>query len=454
MQIFMLLKSNIKLSLITFILLLVSTLCSSNELKFPARIHTDKLEFKLVENVIILPVELNGKFFNFILDTGVVNTMFFSMNQYDYSKNSDSPVQMLNGLGNGQKLKSFKKSDNIIRIGKAYCENFTLFVVDDTSVDFTGMIGVKIDGIIGYDFFKQFAVEINYDKNFIKFTTNNFLTKKDTKEYEKLDISFLNENKPLIEVSAGDYGNVLTYRCLLDLGLNSSFWVCDSEIFKNKIELEEDVLLGSSLNDHIFGQRGTVSIMNIGSHRIRNPIIYVPKSKFLKNISIMNRQASLGSLIIRKFNVIIDYKRKAFYLKKNKYFEEENLINKTGIFLKCSKILKTIITERSAERRSYAFEAKIAEGGSGTHNWCFKTCNHGSSDKISYKYEYQIAWVSMNSVAKKSGIRADDKLLMINEKDISEMTLEDVNKILRSSKGNLNLYIERKKKRFRYMLKI
>lgn len=55
-----------------------------------------------------------------------------------------------------------------MRIGKALNPNQDLYVVFDNSINFTPILGVPVHGIIGYDLLKDFIVEINYRRQFIK----------------------------------------------------------------------------------------------------------------------------------------------------------------------------------------------------------------------------------------------------------------------------------------------
>jgi len=46
--------------------------------------------------------------------------------------------------------------------------NQDLFAIIDASINFAPSLGIPIHGIIGYDIFKDFVVEINYSRKFIK----------------------------------------------------------------------------------------------------------------------------------------------------------------------------------------------------------------------------------------------------------------------------------------------
>ena len=58
----------------------------------------------------------------------------------------------------------------MIKIGKAVNVNQEVFVVFDEEINFTPRLGVPIHGIIGYDIFKDFVVEINYSSKSLYLT--------------------------------------------------------------------------------------------------------------------------------------------------------------------------------------------------------------------------------------------------------------------------------------------
>ncbi|MDG1793522.1 MAG: hypothetical protein P8H44_03115 [Flavobacteriaceae bacterium] len=43
-----------------------------------------------------------------------------------------------------------------------------MFAIVDSSINFAPTLGIPIHGIIGYDVFKDFIVEVNYSRKFIK----------------------------------------------------------------------------------------------------------------------------------------------------------------------------------------------------------------------------------------------------------------------------------------------
>ena len=95
----------VRLFIYTICLCFVGKLYSQSQYVLPDDISYDKIDFEMINNVILIPVEVNGLQLKFLLDTGVSKPIVFN-----FLKASDS-LQILNaekievrGLGNGSNL--------------------------------------------------------------------------------------------------------------------------------------------------------------------------------------------------------------------------------------------------------------------------------------------------------------------------------------------------------------
>ncbi|MGE5943720.1 MAG: signaling protein, partial [Flavobacteriales bacterium] len=63
---------------------------------------SDKIRFRLINNIIVLPVEINGVTLSFLLDTGVSKPIIFNfLNISDTLRIKDTETIFLKGLGGG-----------------------------------------------------------------------------------------------------------------------------------------------------------------------------------------------------------------------------------------------------------------------------------------------------------------------------------------------------------------
>ena len=120
------------------------------------------LSFELVNNLIIIPLKVNGVRLNFLLDTGVSQTLIFSLDDANAVSFTQSQSVKMKGFGNKDDFIAFKCKDNVVAL-KNYCDkNHTIYLVLDQEINISSQVGITVNGIIGYHFFKNNLVKINY----------------------------------------------------------------------------------------------------------------------------------------------------------------------------------------------------------------------------------------------------------------------------------------------------
>ena len=156
-----------KYILIVLLLFVVTSSFSQREFNLPG-LEKDKIPFKLIGNLIIIPVQLNGVELSFVLDTGVSNPILFNITNIDSLQVREVETLYLRGLGGGDPIKAVKSKGNHFKIGNAINVNQDVFVVFDQDLNFTPRLGIPVHGIIGFSLFKNFIVEINYASKYLK----------------------------------------------------------------------------------------------------------------------------------------------------------------------------------------------------------------------------------------------------------------------------------------------
>ena len=137
-------------TLILFFFLSFATIAQQG-FKLPNGISNDKIKFILANNLIVIPVELNGVQLSFILDTGVGSTILFGVDQRKSLELKNASTIYLRGLGNDEPAKAIKSTNNLLKIGEAYSGDHTVYMIFDESINFSPQMGFPIHGIIGYD---------------------------------------------------------------------------------------------------------------------------------------------------------------------------------------------------------------------------------------------------------------------------------------------------------------
>ena len=402
-----------------------------------------RIKFDLVNNLIIVPVKLNGLELSFLLDTGVNTTLLLDLEPLDTLELRNAEKIQLRGLGGLELIDAYKSSENVLEIGKLKNENLDLFVIYDEEINFSPRLGVAVNGIIGYDFFKDHVVEINYSRKFLRVHDPLRFNKK-LRRYEELPLQLF-RNKPYVLSQIEVEGKTYEVMLLLDNGLSDAVW-----IFPQSLELEVPKnsfhdLLGLGLLGDVTGMRGRIDSMRLGITSLSQVTASFPDSSSVQGLKMFTeRNGSIGGELLKRFNLVIDYRNRQLYLKKNRYFRQPFNFNMSGIVLEHGGL---VVVE------SYETLVKpVATGNEGEE--VFKAPI--VYKKFTLQPSFRIVRLRENSPGSLVGLKAGDLLLKINGKKAYRYTLEELTHILSSEDGKLiKLEVEREgvTKEFEFRLK-
>ena len=120
------------------ILFIFSSIFSFSQEGF--QIKNDKkkviIPYKTSNNLVILPVSVNGVSLNFLLDTGVENTILFSLEEADSVQFNKVEKIKIRGLGSGDAIDAFKSSENKIEINGYNDINHEIYIILDQNINF------------------------------------------------------------------------------------------------------------------------------------------------------------------------------------------------------------------------------------------------------------------------------------------------------------------------------
>ena len=79
--------------------------------------ESDKIRFKLINNLIIIPVEINGAELAFILDSGVRKPILFNLlNTSDSLYINQTETVLLRGLGGGDPIEAIRSKKIFLKL--------------------------------------------------------------------------------------------------------------------------------------------------------------------------------------------------------------------------------------------------------------------------------------------------------------------------------------------------
>ncbi|NNC49801.1 MAG: PDZ domain-containing protein [Flaviramulus sp.] len=412
---------------------------SQNKFIIQNKNQTDKINFKLINNLIIFPVEINGVTLSFILDTGVSKPIIFNfLNVSDTLKIKDTETIYLRGLGNGESVKALKSKNNIFKIGDAIKLNQDLFAVFDTNLNFAPRLGVPIHGIIGYDLFKDFIVEINYSNRYIRLSNPDLYLYKKCKKCETLNLEFYN-NKPYVDAEVTINKKIIPVKLLIDSGGSDSLWLFedDSLGIKSSNKYFND-FLGHGLSGSVFGKRSKIDLFSINKYKLYNANVAYPDSSSISFArKFEGRNGSLAGNILKRFNLIFDYQKAKVKIKKNTRFREEFSYNKSGIELAHDGV--RIVKEIKNRVLSKGTGEQTIDDEFNSNRIVINT-----QYQISLKPAYTIVELRENSPAANAGLLIGDVILNINNKESYNYSLQQITQMFYEDEGKkIRLRIDR-----------
>lgn len=276
----------------------------------------------------------------------------------------------------------------------------SLLVLEEDFFELESVTGIPIYGIIGYEFFKFNPVKIKYDQERIFFYRTDAL-KWGPLFYSKLPLH-IEQNKPYLHARVKQQnGTILEGRLLIDTGANHGLLLnqeTSEEIALPDKHLETE--LGQGLGGILYGAISRVDWVKIKNLRHSQVLTSYPdETAYSYLIKESGRMGSIGSEILGRMHIVLDYPRNRFLFKKNATFYSPYQYDMSGLTIK--KVPTDI-------KRFY------------------------------------IGSVRKNSPAAEAGIQAYDELLSINKIPILVWDLSDIVHLMRSEEGKeLELEIRR-----------
>ena len=353
------------------------------------------IPFRLVRNMVVIKLNINNKGpFNFIMDTGVGLMIITEPSLIDSLNIPSKRILKLHGLGEGEAYEAYVTSPLQVDIPGLVSENVAAAILKTDNFGLSNYAGMPIHGLLGYEFFNNLAVKINFADS-----TLTVYRPKDVRLFgkgEKIPIT-IEDHKPYMvtKVHMPD-GSISERKLVIDLGaghpLSLENMCTKKELPKRSITAN----LGMGFNGPISGYISRINEVELGKYKIKNLISCFPKNDSLCRLNEIKRDGNLGIALLKKFVVVFDYANKVIYLKPGPNFDEPFEHDMSGL-------------------EYYA----------------------GGDD---YKHVV-ISRVEPGSAGDEIGLEKDDEIMSINLKPIKNMSLEDIDNIFKSQ-DNRSLLLE------------
>jgi len=387
----------------------------------------DKIPFKVVNNLPIVQLEINGTPLSFILDTGVKSTILFSLEEADSLQLRNTTPVMLQGLGTGGAVEALKSLNNKVKVGNAIDNDHNLYIIFDSTLNFSPRMGIPVHGILGNDFFQNFIVKINYTAEVITIYDPKKYRLKPCGKCEDLPLNFV-KGKPYISLQITSENTNEEVTLLVDSGSSDVMWLFDSENFiKESPKNYYKDFLGLGLSGNIFGKRTRIPGLSVGRFSLTEVNTSFPEEEaILKARYYEERDGSLGGGFLTRFTVTFDYGNKMVRFKKNRNFKEPFNYNMSGLTLEHAGV------ELVKEERQAPVNTNRANQN---ESLTFNSISVTTEVHFSLVPKYVVADVREGSPAALAGVEKGDEVITINGKPCYQYKLYELIEMFSSDEG-------------------
>lgn len=437
-----------KIHLFFFLLIYSFPTFAQDGFQFKNGANKVSIPFQMINNLVFIPLNVNGVELTFLLDSGVEETVLFSLeDKKEVSLKNIEKVRLV-GLGSEDAVEGLKSEGNVLEVKGMISIKHLLYIILDQDFNMSSHVGIPVNGIIGYPFFKDNLVEINYDKKkvfFYKDTERN--RKRIERKYSKVAIS-IERAKPYITSMVVIDSVKIPAKLLVDVGNSDAIWLFQNSakgIYLPKKSFED--YLGKGFSGDVMGNRARIAEFGISEFKFSNPIAAFPDSSSLRHVKMVsNRLGSVGGDILKRFSIVFDYRSENMFFRKNKSFDNPFHYNRSGIEI--SHIGEEWVQETvRLETIPVVVDHMMTKKDKTVSNFKYK---------FQLKPIYEIAHLRKNSPGKNSGLQKGDTIKAVNGMQAYKYTLEELNSLLRSDYEKwITIEVERNSQilKFKFQLK-
>lgn len=360
------------------------------------------IPFELNTNHIFLKVNLNNAPLWFILDTGAA-TSVMDMERAKALGLALQGTVPIGGAGSDNATTGAFVQGASLKIGGL--EGFTTSI--QVALPLTKIAQSEarlVDGILGYEFFSRYAVQLDYAAR--KMTVYEAKSFTYTGSGEVLPLTFkMNHPHTAIKIEA-ENGTPIECDALIDTGARSAIilarpYVEQNQLIKLTPKTYQSSAVGAGLNGISKGILGRLKTVRLGNVVIDHPVTTFSQDEKGVFASTDVLQGNIGGEILRRFRVTFDYAHKQMILEATAATKAPYEFDMSGLFLR-------------------------AEGAE------FKTI--------------KVLRVQENSPASEIGIIEGDEIIAINGMPVAQFTLEVLRQMFRKDQMKYTLEFRREEK--------
>ena len=234
-----------------------------------------RIPMEIKNNLIVIPVVINGQLpLKFILDTGVRTTILTEKSYSDILGLTYSRQYTIAGPG-GEHLISAYVTNNVSLfippgiVGTGHA----MLVLEKDYLELRNYLGAEVHGVLGYELFSRFVVEINYQEKYVELMDPSKFKPK--RKFQTVSIS-IEDTKPFITTTVISTKSK-NLKLLVDTGASHSLML-DPESDRD-IQIPEPnikAIIGRALGGEITGKIGRIKEVHLNKFILREVIANYP----------------------------------------------------------------------------------------------------------------------------------------------------------------------------------
>lgn len=324
-----------------------------------------QIPIEIFNNLIVVPVVLNGALpLKFILDTGVRTTILTQKTFTDILNLTYARKYTISGPG-GLKLVDAYVTNNVsLELPGVQGRGHAMLVLEEDYLELRNYLGTDVHGILGYELFSRFIIQIDYDKKLLTLMLPHRF--KPGRKYHSLAIQ-IEDTKPYLSthVILSD-GTQLTAKLLVDSGASHGLMLEPTS--DERIRIPAHVVssvIGRGLGGEILGKVGRIQALKLGKFELRDVISYFPDpNSYFDSLKtgMTKRNGAIGGEVLSRFTVVFDFPKEQIYLKKNPAYKKAFHYNLSGVTVKAKGARLNVFEITDVRKESTADKAGIQKG--------------------------------------------------------------------------------------------
>lgn len=324
-----------------------------------------QIPIEIHNNLVVVPVFLNGALpLKFILDTGVRTAILTEKAFTDILNLPYSRRYTISGPGGAKLVDAYVTNNVSLELPGVTGRGHAMLVLAEDYLELRNYLGTDVHGILGYELFSRFIVQIDYDKRMLTLMLPEAYKAK--RKYKTIPI-VVEDTKPYMraEVVLQD-GTMIITKLLVDSGASHGLMLepsSDSRIVPPNDYVSSSI--GRGLGGDIIGKVGRVKSLKFADFVMNNVVARFPDpNSYFDSLKMGStfRNGAIGGEVLSRFSVIYNFPKEQIYVKRGSSLRKKFHFNLSGLTIKAKGSVLSTFEVTDVRKKSAAHRAGVQAG--------------------------------------------------------------------------------------------